>query len=354
MIKYHIYQLLNHKLYFATLLGLGSVVLYGQQKICQGTTKTYKVDELENSGNGTVGSTYVWKVLESNFSGNYTSLTTSGNQVEIDWQNTPSGGYTLQVTEKNSCGSSMQKLQVTITEATQIDLAPIHYFCPDFNSMTIIAPSGFDEYNWFDEHNNLVYTSTSSTFVVNKAGKYRLEAKIGSCVSIAETEVQLIEFPSILVNTDLDNSMIIVASGGNTSVQYQLEDEKGKIIYPWQDSNTFKNVVAGKYIIRVKSKNGECLTEIPAEAMVITNVITPNNDGINDNWDLSKLLNAYPNALVEIYDRFGKKVKVITKSENFIWDGKIAGKPVSTDNYWYVIKLNDKQTKSGSILIKNR
>lgn len=347
--KYH-----SNKIVLVGLLLLSGGSLLSQQKLCPASKHQYGVDLYENSGNGTLGSTYVWKVLESNFSGSYLPITTSGNQVEIDWQNTPSGVYTLQVVETNSCGSAVQELKVAITEVIQMDLSPIYYFCPDFNSMSIIAPSGFYEYNWFDEHNNLVYSSSSPTFVVNQSGKYRLEAKIGSCISIGEMEVQLVEFPSILVNTDLDNSMIIVANGGNTSVYYQLEDENGKIIYPWQDSNTFRNVTAGKYIVRVKSKNGECLTEILAEAMMITNVITPNNDGINDKWDLSKLLKGYPNAIIEIYDRFGKKVKTITNAEHFIWDGKIAGKPVPTDNYWYVIKLNDKQTKSGSILIKNK
>ena len=86
----------------------------------------------------------------------------------------------------------------------------------------------------------------------------------------------------------------------------------------------------------------------------IPNVITPNNDGINDLWDLNKFLKDYPNSVVEIFDRFGKKVKTISQVDNFKWDGRIAGKPVPTDNYWYVIKLNDKQTKSGSILIKNK
>lgn len=345
---------MNHKLYFAALLGLGSVALYGQQEICQGANKIYKVDKDENSGNGTVGSTYVWKVLESNFLGTYTSVTTSGNQVEIDWGNTPSGDYTLQVTEINSCGSDVKELNVKITEAPRIALAPMYYFCPEFNSMIIVAPNEYDQYNWYDENNVLVSSSASPILSISQPGKYRLEAFLDNCKSIGETEVQSVELPSIVVHTDLDNSMIIVADGGNTSVQYQLEDNNGKIIYPWQDSNTFRNVAVGQYIIRVKSKNGECLTEIPAEALVITNLITPNNDGINDEWDLSKFLTAYPNAVIEIYDRFGKNVKTITQADQFIWDGRIGGKPVPTDNYWYVIKLNDKQTKSGSILIKNR
>lgn len=348
--NYKTYQF--KKIILIGLLLLSGSSLLGQQQLCPTAKHRYKVDELENSGNGTVGSTYVWKVLESNFLGNYTSLTTSGNQVEIDWQNTPSGSYTLQVTETNSCGSSVQTLQVTVREQLTVDLAPIHYFCPDFNSMLIKAPDGYDTYKWFDENDTLV--SSSQDFIANQPGKYRLEVTSGSCRATSETEVQLVDFPSILINTDLDNSMIIVASGGNTSVQYQLEDEKGKIIYPWQDSNTFRNVSPGKYDVRIKSKNGECLTEIPAEALVITNVITPNNDGINDRWDLSKFLNSYPNAVVEIYDRFGKNVKTITQADHFIWDGKIVGKPVPTDNYWYVIKLNENQTKSGSILIKNR
>ncbi|MCA4808165.1 T9SS type B sorting domain-containing protein [Empedobacter stercoris] len=69
---------------------------------------------------------------------------------------------------------------------------------------------------------------------------------------------------------------------------------------------------------------------------------------------MSKFLTAYPNAVIEIYDRFEKNVKTITQADQFIWDGRIRGKSVPTDNYWYVIKLNDEQTKSGSILIKIR
>lgn len=334
------------------LLVLGSVVSYGQQKICLGAIKTYKVDELENSGNGTIGSTYTWKVVENTFAGNIIPDTSSGNKITINWENTPTGIYTLQVTETNSCGMSTQEMTVTIAQNLKVDLESIHYFCPDFKTMSIKAQSGYDDYKWFDENN--IEVGYTDTLEISKPGKYRLEVKSGECTASAETDVVLVEFPTFMISTDLDNSIIIVNSGGNTDVYYQLESENGKIIFPWQDSNTFRNVALGKYIVRVKSKKGSCLTSFEAEAMIIPNVITPNNDGINDLWDLNKFLKDYPNSVVEIFDRFGKKVKTISQADNFKWDGRIAGKPVPTDNYWYVIKLNDKQTKSGSILIKNK
>ncbi|MBO6212034.1 T9SS type B sorting domain-containing protein [Algoriella sp.] len=341
-----------NKLFLIGLLLLSGSSLLGQQSLCLGSTHQYSVDLDENSGNGTIGSTYTWKVVENTFVGNIISDISSGNKITINWENTPTGIYTLQVTETNSCGTSTEEMTVTIAQNLKVDLEPIHYFCPDFNQMSIKAPSGYNDYKWFDENNVLV--GEDEVLVVNTPGKYRLEVKSGECTASAETDVVLVEFPTFMISTDLDNSIIIVNSVGNIDVYYQLESENGKIIFPWQDSNTFRNVASGKYIVRAKSKNGSCLTSFEAEAMIIPNVITPNNDGINDLWDLNKFLKDYPNSVVEIFDRFGKKVKTISQADNFKWDGKIAGKPVPTDNYWYVIKLNDKQTKSGSILIKNK
>ncbi len=80
--------------------------------------------------------------------------------------------------------------------------------------------------------------------------------------------------------------------------------------------------------------------------MIIPNLISPNNDGINDFWDLNDYLKNYSDAVIEVYDRFGKQIKVITKTEHFKWDGKIGGKPLPTDTYWFVIKLADKRIQA--------
>lgn len=334
------------------LLGLGSVVAYGQQRICVGANKNYGVDQEENFGNGTLGSVYSWRVVQSGFQGQITNRTTSGNKISINWQDTPTGVYTLEVTELDNCGVEMVKvLDVHIQENITVDLPPIYYLCPNYGLTQLTSPQEFESYAWFNEAGDLIGTTRS--IEVTNAGEYRLVVTSGACTTEATTMVELVEFPTFVVQSDVNNSMVVVASGGNTNVVYQLEKLDGTVVLPWQSSTRFRNVTRGKYLVRVKSVNGECFIDLQTEAFVLTNVITPNNDGINDVWDLSRVLANYPTAEVQVFNRYGKLIKTFGQFEEFKWNGKINGLPISTDNYWYKIDLKNGQLLEGSLLIKN-
>ena len=61
---------------------------------------------------------------------------------------------------------------------------------------------------------------------------------------------------------------------------------------------------------------------------------------------------------MEIYDRYGALV-FKNHSNNYVWDGKVGGRPLPTASYWYLLKWLDpntqlKQEYSGWILLKNR
>ncbi|MBC7400599.1 MAG: gliding motility-associated C-terminal domain-containing protein, partial [Mucilaginibacter sp.] len=73
---------------------------------------------------------------------------------------------------------------------------------------------------------------------------------------------------------------------------------------------------------------------------VVPNTFTPNNDGINDTWNI-KYLDTYPTAVVEVFNRYGAKV---FSSNNYAipWDGKFNGAVLPFGVYYYVI-----DTKSG-------
>ena len=334
------------------LLGLGSVATYGQQRICIGTSKNYGVDQGENFGNGTPGSVYSWRVIQSEFQGQISNRTTSGNKVTVDWAETPTGIYTLEVTELDNCGAEMVKsLEVHIQENITLDLPPINYLCPNYGLTQLSAPQDFDTYAWYNEAGDLVGVTRS--IEVTEAGQYRLVVTSGVCTTEATTTVELVEFPTFVVSSDVNDALVVVASGGNTNVLYQLELPDGTVVSPWQYSTRFRNVRRGKYLVRVKSVNGDCYIDLQTEAFVLTNVITPNNDGINDVWDLSRVLANYPDAEVEVYNRYGKLIKAFGQFEEFKWDGKINGQPISTDNYWYKIDLKNGQFLQGSLLIKN-
>ncbi|MDG4946163.1 T9SS type B sorting domain-containing protein [Weeksellaceae bacterium KMM 9713] len=83
----------------------------------------------------------------------------------------------------------------------------------------------------------------------------------------------------------------------------------------------------------------------------IPNVITPNNDGMNDTWFVDGLIEAYPNAKLEIYNRYNKLLYQGIGAENCEWNGTYAGRALPSGSYWYVLKLADGKVKTGHITI---
>ena len=94
----------------------------------------------------------------------------------------------------------------------------------------------------------------------------------------------------------------------------------------------------------VKDVNG-CETSafeyvMPAPKIFIPSYFTPNGDYIHDTWEVGNLREVYPNAIVTIYDRFGKQL-VQYRGDSEGWDGKYLGKDMPTTDYWYVIDIEE-------------
>ena len=83
----------------------------------------------------------------------------------------------------------------------------------------------------------------------------------------------------------------------------------------------------------------------------VPNFFTPNNDNINDRW-APRLFFHYPEAIIQICDRFGKTVASYHGSDPG-WDGTYNGLPVAPDTYWYIIDLkNGIKPFTGQVSIK--
>lgn len=67
--------------------------------------------------------------------------------------------------------------------------------------------------------------------------------------------------------------------------------------------------------------------------------LTPNGDGINDVWTILNI-DQYPDAVVSIYDRYGKKLYSVKDYNNLNgWNGTYNGNPMPTADYWYLIDI---------------
>lgn len=106
----------------------------------------------------------------------------------------------------------------------------------------------------------------------------------------------------------------------------------------FSDVPLFENLLPGPYTIYIKAKTG-CKTI--SEDLIILNYpkfFSPNGDGKNETWRIP-YLNLQPQAVVTIYDRYGK---IITgfKGGSPGWDGTLNNKKLPSTDYWFVLQLD--------------
>lgn len=68
---------------------------------------------------------------------------------------------------------------------------------------------------------------------------------------------------------------------------------------------------------------------------VVPNAFSPNGDGVHDKWQID-FLDSYPNATIEIFNRYGQKV-FESKGYAKPWDGTLNGKSLPVGTYYYII-----------------
>ncbi len=104
---------------------------------------------------------------------------------------------------------------------------------------------------------------------------------------------------------------------------------------------------------RVAIKISNITTEI---STLIPNAISPNGDGKNDVWKLEFLDLLYPNATVEIYNRWGEQIYTAYNGYKDPWDGTYKGEKLPVGTYYYVLILNDSKNtppfKGGILLVR--
>ncbi len=83
-------------------------------------------------------------------------------------------------------------------------------------------------------------------------------------------------------------------------------------------------------------------------AQLIPNAISPNGDGKNDVWRLDFINVYYPDAEIEIFNRWGERI-FYSRGYNNVWDGSYNGDPLPVGTYYYVINLHDKDPSKQSI-----
>ncbi|KIA89659.1 T9SS C-terminal target domain-containing protein [Kaistella jeonii] len=215
------------------------------------------------------------------------------------------------------------------------------------------AEVGFKNYKWMRENGDIIAQGALINFVDNiPVGKYSVElTSMNGCSLIQKVEVIAAELPQI-INIDVTgNTATVFVTGGKPPYQYALDNGN------YQTSNIFTNIQRGVHKIFVKDDANCEIIEKEFLVINLINVITPNNDGLNDFLDYSDL-NIKKDVSISIYDRFGSQV-FKSQNQQFIWDGKLNGRALPTGNYWYILNWTEPDTNlpvsyKGWIVLKNR
>jgi gliding motility-associated-like protein len=192
--------------------------------------------------------------------------------------------------------------------------------------------------DWYFEGNKI---STGPNYTASKEGTYTLQITkntpdVGDDCGYNPATVIVEKSSPAVASINMTDSfrentdVTVTLHNGFGSYEYQLDDGS------FQTSNVFYDVASGEHAITVRDVKGNCDDQI-----LIINVLkypkffTPNNDGYNDTWNIPDL--AYqPNAVINIFDRYGKTITQI-KPSGAGWDGNYNGDPLPATDYWFQV-----------------
>ena len=253
---------------------------------------------------------------------------------------------TYTIPASGGCPSYPVSTYVTINPLPQPVLTDF-VICKDKNGY-VFRPAILDtgltdaifDCQWF-LNGTIIPSQTNNIYTANVEGNYSVIVQNNQtgCISLVEnSNVTMAEsaddFYAYVTNTfDDSNSITVVVQGGTGPYLFMIDD------LPAQTSNVFQNLSSGIHTVKVTDVNN--CSDLIKDVMVLgyPKFFTPNGDGINENWNIYYYDNI-PNAIVYIYDRYGKLLKVQSPI-SLGWDGTYIGKTLPSTDYWFVVEYYD-------------
>ena len=297
-------------------------------------------------------------------------VTVSGSTYTFQWFNgttaisgatsptlpvTQNGEYTIQVTVPDWGIATSNTVAIQLGFAEGVTITSEGSLCEDGATVTLSSSltDPLYTYTWHIENNSATIGNTPE-IAVQAEGSYYLEVSYNGCtltsntLNVAPADLSAIVIDiAPLVELPEGTTLTLEASGAETYSWYQ----EGTLI---ATTPSVEITEQGNYSITAAI--GQCevtksfmVKVVENEVIAIPNVVTPNNDGINDKWALPQEYVA-DDVEITIYDPTGKVVfKKFSYTgtwpeSDFTWSLK---NPV----YYYTISKNYEIIRRGSITI---
>ncbi len=321
----------------------------------QGCSEIFEVTVIDsllsisaNGTNPTCGNSDGQISILTNPSGNYSYVWSSNaniaNTITTSTSTLNGGVYTITV----SSSTCQRDTTITLTAfpiITNVSVSSTEENCNNSDGSVTIGQvtggtAGF-QYNFNNQGN-----SSNTSYSALSSGTYSvLVTDLNNCNYSTQIVVNEISGPTSfdysLVNTECSKSIgeinIMAVSGGAIPYEYSIGGQS------YSANSVFDNLSAGIYNVSVKDNNNCVLdstiivqTNYSVSELVIPNVLTANNDDVNDIWSVS-------GACIQSFDckilnRWGEVVSSYDDISGY-WDGTKAGDKLPDGVYFYIIKV---------------
>lgn len=246
--------------------------------------------------------------------------------------------------------------EIIVEPTPKINILENRMLCEGLPNPSIVLDSGILAPELTSDYTYSWSTGeTTPTISVNKEGDYSVVVKNKSgCTTTRKSVVTLSYLAKInnIIVHDLQsiNHVVIDVTNPNDYL-YMIHFQNGTET-SFQSSTLFENVPGGFHELIIENNDG-CGQIIKSFAVLeAPKFFTPNGDGYNDSWNLKGINTIfYKNAVIYIFDRYGKLLKQIIPSSQG-WDGTFNGFLLPADDYWYTLKLEDGKEAKGHFSLK--
>ncbi|MCC9135779.1 gliding motility-associated C-terminal domain-containing protein [Pontibacter silvestris] len=331
------------------------------QTVCAGGTPNELNGSTPSGGNGSFE--YVW---ESSISGpdiGFAPAAGTNNAQNYSPGVVTRNTWYRRVITSAGCSSTSDPVAIMVTPVPlppTLTISNATACTGGATTLSVANPVSGNTYRWYTTPagGNMVFEGPDfTTPELTQSVTYYVEAiNSNSCASSTRTEATVtVVTPEANAGDDVTiiqgRTIELHATGGET---YVWEPAEGL-----SDANVARPVarpeVTTTYTVTVTTAEGcvatDEVTVTVVPALSIPNAFSPNRDGVNEIWELGNI-EEYPNARVDIFNRWGNIIYSNNSGYNIPWDGTFNGKDLPVATYYYIIYLNSSEKPiSGNVTI---
>jgi len=207
-----------------------------------------------------------------------------------------------------------------------------------------------------------ISSSSSSIDIGNAPGEYTLNALSDNYCTTSLNQSQTIEINPIPDISSLGEDAVycsnavpeaIQATGSNGSYNWYVDAALTELLVTADEYTP--EVIIGSTTYYVTATENDC-EGLPAEVsitfedcqIIIPTAFTPDDDQVNDFWELGNIDEIYPNNVVSVYNRWGNKVYESDQGayNQRPWNGTFNEEALPVASYYFIVEFNDNSTQN--------